>query len=564
MSLQLSLIPSTGLYIRPQGQGLKEKNGVVYTKPWVVDLILDLMGYDSGAPLHQRLLIEPSAGDGSFLLAIAERLIASCKKHGVPYADSRFNVVAFELDAASVTTARKALVERLHDLGVKSGDASLLADSWVRQGDYLLDSEHFLGKADYVVGNPPYIRLEDLDQGGATYRAAYSTMVGRADIYVAFYEAALRQLKPEGLCGFICADRWMLNQYGAALRQLITAGYSVDTVIRMHQADAFEEEVNAYPAVTVLRRGAQGPAVVGNLDPQAKWIENGDLAALFKSTIETGVAISRAGVQASLLPGWFSADEPWPLIAPEKLALLQRLEREFPTLEATGTTVGIGVATGADRVFITTDAQLVEADRLLPLAMACDLQGAKLAWSGHYLVDPWNGRGLVDLTEYPKLAAYLERHRSHLQRRHIGQKNPRNWYRTIDRVNHDLTSKPKLYLPDIKNRIAPVLDPGNTYPHHNLYFVAPHGWDAEVLGGILLSNVAQFFVEAYSVRMRGGWLRFQAQYLRRIRVPKPCAATEEQAERLRQAFRTHDLAAVNAVVSALYQLTPSEERLLGY
>ena len=41
----------------------------------------------------------------------------------------------------------------------------------------------------------------------ASYRARYRTMVGRADLYVAFYEAALTQLKPNGVCAFICADR---------------------------------------------------------------------------------------------------------------------------------------------------------------------------------------------------------------------------------------------------------------------------------------------------------------------------------------------------------------------
>lgn len=40
-------------------------------------------------------------------------------------------------------------------------------------------------------------------------------MKGRADIYVAFFEAAMWQLRPGGICAFICADRWMLNQYGS-------------------------------------------------------------------------------------------------------------------------------------------------------------------------------------------------------------------------------------------------------------------------------------------------------------------------------------------------------------
>ena len=30
-----------------------------------------------------------------------------------------------------------------------------------------------------------------------------------------------------------------------------------------------------------------------------------------------------------------------------------------------------------------------------------------MKWSGHYLVDPWNSDGLVNLDNYPRLRAYL-------------------------------------------------------------------------------------------------------------------------------------------------------------
>jgi hypothetical protein len=127
----------------------------------------------------------------------------------------------------------------------------------------------------------------------------------------------------------------------------------------------------------------------------------------------------------------------------------------------------------------------------------------------------------VDLARYPRLRAHLEAHRARLASRHVGKRQPERWYRTIDRVHAGLTARPKLYIADIKDHLNPVLDPGTTYPHHNLYVVHSATWDPEVLGGLLLSDVAQFFIECYAVRMRGGYLRFQAQYLRRIRVPRP-------------------------------------------
>jgi hypothetical protein len=161
-------------------------------------------------------------------------------------------------------------------------------------------------------------------------------------------------------------------------------------------------------------------------------------------------------------------------------------------------------------------------------------------WSGHYLVDPWNCDGLVNLDEYPKLRAYFGKHEAALRKRHTAVKNARGWYKTIDRVTHSLTARPKLYIADIKNSLDPVLDCGETYPHHNLYFIQSDSWDLEVLGGLLMSAIGQFFVESYGVRMRGGYLRFQAQYLRRIRVPQPQALSAFQVQELTLAFRTRD------------------------
>jgi hypothetical protein len=237
---------------------------------------------------------------------------------------------------------------------------------------------------------------------------------------------------------------------------------------------------------------------------------------------------------------------------------LKLLEERFAPLEDEniGTKIGIGVATGADQVFVTTDPALVEPDRLLPLAMTADTRQGTLRWSGHYLVDPWAKRGsLVDLDAYPRLRAYLCSHQEKLLGRHITRQRPREWYRTIDPVNHRLTDQPKLYFPDMKLTSNPVLDRGETYPHHNLYYLTSKAWDLEVLGGLLFSRVAQLFIEAYCVRMRGGTLRFQAQYLRRIRVPDPDSLPEQVCDELRQAFRARNRNAATAAAIKAYGIT---------
>ena len=147
------------------------------------------------------------------------------------------------------------------------------------------------------------------------------------------------------------------------------------------------------------------------------------------------------------------------------------------------------MATGCDSVFITRDAEVVERSRLLPLAMAADTLTGRLEWSGHYLVDPWDVDGLVNFALHPRLRDYLESHRDLVGKRGTAKKNPRGWYKTIDRVTHSLTSKPKLLIHDVKNVFNPVLDDGRYYAHHNLYYISSDAWNLEVLGGLLLSSI---------------------------------------------------------------------------
>ncbi len=389
------------------------------------------------------------------------------------------------------------------------------------------------------------------------YRRICPTMRGRADIYVGFIERGLDLLKPGGALSFICADRWMRNQYGADLRELVADNYAVETVIAMHDVDAFEDDVSAYPAIVVFRNAPQGKAVV--VDANAAFDESDAPGLTAWAKRGRRKVVAEPSYEATRVDDWFSGRDLWPAGSPSQLALIAGLEARFPPLQdpATGTRVGIGVATGCDEIFITDDTDLVESDRLLPLLQANDIADGSAAWSGSYLVNPWNGSGLVDLDRYPRLAAYLGDNQRRLRRRHIAQARPATWYRTIDRVHQDLTGRPKLLIPDIKAAAHPVLDEGGHYPHHNLYYVVSDTWDLEVLGGLLLSDIANLFVGAYCVKMRGGCYRFQAQYLRRIRVPDAASVGEKDKRTLATAFRNRDVEKATTVALRLYRIDPS-------
>ncbi|MFF4295515.1 Eco57I restriction-modification methylase domain-containing protein [Streptomyces vinaceus] len=535
-------------------QGAVE-HGEVYTRAWVVELILDLLGYTADKDLCDLKLVEPACGGGAFLAVIASRISASCHSHQRPVTDAIDAVRAFDLLDRNVEKSRTLIAETLREEGWNPEHARKVAAAWVKQGDYLLqsDAEH---RADYVVGNPPYIRLEDVpDDRMAAYRQACSTMGGRADIYIGFYEVALRSLNQDGQLGFICADRWMRNQYGRRLRQLVTNGFSMDLALVMHDVDAFEDQVSAYPAITLISNKPQGAAVAADTNRSFGAERAQEFADWYLENEQS--AVTTSSHQAARMPHWFPEEDSWPAASPARLAVLEDLTERFRLLEdtGTGTKVGIGIATGADKIFLTKDKDLVEEERLLPMAMVRDTTSGTIDWNGTHLVNPWTASGdLVDLDAYPRLASYFKKHGEALRKRYVAVKQPQRWYKTIDKVDYHLTRRQKLLFPDMKLRIHPVLDEGGLYPHHNLYFIVSDVWDMRVLGGLLLSKVADAFVEAYAVKMRGGTLRFQAQYLRKIRVPAPESISESDQSALAEAFDKRDVEAATEAALRVYGL----------
>lgn len=524
--------------------------GEVYTRRWVVDSILDLVGYDASRDLGATVIIEPSIGSGAFVVPIVERLLTSAAAHQRRPEDLADALRGYDLLSASVERSKVALAPVLARHGVTAETSAHLLDSWLHAADFLL-ADDIPHEVEFVVGNPPYIRLEEIPENiTGAYRSAWPTMRGRADIYIGFIERGLELLGRSGALGYICADRWMRNQYGEPLRELVARQHAVEVVWTMHQVDAFEAEVDAYPAITVIRNAPQGRAVVADTSEAFGEASARELTAW---TLGDGVSTEGDGFEAFRLDSWFESGQKWVSGRPSLIALMEHLNEHFQPLQdpATGTRVSIGVATGADQVYVVKSAD-VEPDRLLPLSMVRDLTSGAFVWGGNYLVNPWDDEGsLVDLDEYPRLRAHFLAHPK-LAERHTARKQPLGWYRTIDKVNRAILDKPKLLIQDMRASINPVLEPGGKYPHHNLYYVVSESWDLEVLGGLLLSRVGQSFIEAYGVRMRGGTLRFQAQYLKLIRVPRPEDISPIVADKLRAAFRARDVEGATVAAGDAY------------
>ena len=532
--------------------------GAIFTRREVVDFSLDLVGYSTARELHELTLLEPSFGGGDFLLPALDRLLAVRRNmlaSGRSVGSLAHCIRAVELHRTSFEETHFKVVVRLLHEGFDQAEATGLADAWLLQGNFLLAT--LQGGFDFVVGNPPCVRQELIPAALLQeYRRRYATLFERADLYIPFIERSLRLLGPTGRMSFICADRWMKNRAGGPLRVRVADGFHPSVCVDMADSPAFHREVVTYPAITVIAKGTSGPTRVA----ERPMIEPVALRALAEALTGSGPSS-----MVRELHGVAIGSEPWVLHASGRTDLVRRIESTSPRLEETGCKVGIGVATVADAACIGRFDELdVEPDRKLPLVTTRDIVTGHVVWRGDGVVNPFTDEGpRVDLAHDPKLRRHLEVRKAEICARHVAQKTPANWYRTIDRITPSLARRPKLLIPDIKGEAQVVFEEGLLYPHHNLYFVVSSDWELRALQALLLSKLTRLFSATYSTKMRGGFLRFQAQYLRRIRIPRWENVPAPLRTRLANAALVPELAECDEAVAELYSLTPEERAALA-
>lgn len=518
--------------------------GVVYTRGWIVDWMLDLAGYTANceAPLATRLIIEPSCGTGSFLTRIVARLCRNSRLHHIPWHALHDSVRAYDIDRHSIDDARESIADVLDRHGCPYEIRDALLDSWLHVDDFLLSQA--LPQADYIIGNPPYIRASKIDKSlKPLYIDSCPSMTAGTDLYVGFFDKSLDLLRKGGKLCFICADRWLQNQYGARLRDRVSHCTNLSTLIRLHGIDAFADSVDAYPAIMLLTKEQIHSLPAGRRGKTLQFVNcnsnfTADSIPNLLEDLQAPAAVSRDNYDIDVLPQIANPASPLPLGSSVDIDFILQAQN-LPSLEESGVQLGIGIATGCDGVFVVDDPTIAEPDRLLPLFYMRDYRRNNMD-KQRWLVNPWNADGsLINLVDYPKMRNYLTSNAERLKKRHIARKNESAWYRTIDKVNYDLLDHDLLLFPDLACYPEPVLSHGR-YPHHNCYWIRSDQWDLRVLGGLLSSDITKRYIDCMGVKMRGGTLRFQAQYLRLLHVPPPESISSNAAKNLAEAFVEND------------------------
>ena len=78
---------------------------------------------------------------------------------------------------------------------------------------------YMVEQADIVVMNPPYVRQQSIEPERKKYYTDTYRFDKKSDIYVYFFQRALRLLKPNGVVSAITSDKWLETSYGIKLQE---------------------------------------------------------------------------------------------------------------------------------------------------------------------------------------------------------------------------------------------------------------------------------------------------------------------------------------------------------
>jgi adenine-specific DNA-methyltransferase len=436
----------------------------IYTKHDVVCRVLDAVDWRIGVDLSHAKLLEPSAGDGAFIVEAARRLIAEFRRRGTALTMRRLvgRIKAFELHPSEVLSARARVFKALCDQGVPRPTAKSCSDAWIVHGDFLLTN--LPSRFTHVVGNPPYVRWSKIPRGlKLKYERSLPANVTGGDLFLPFLHKSLESLRSGGRFGVLCSDRWRYMGFATTFRNKWLPRLDIVSEDPVAAIDAFVRGVESYPTILI--------------------------------------AVKRRGHNPVRAP------------TPNVLRDLKVAIRVGPALGHTSAYV------------LEPHEDDVEPELLHPWIDGSEVREGAIGWRGRRVVLMHGSDGkLITPQEFPMLMARLERFREPLTRRSVARGKV-EWYRPIDRVYAADWARPKLLIPELAKTPRLAIDRSGAIPSHGVYAVFAHDDDIDALYEKLRDGQLAAGLENVSPKVKGGYVRCYARFLFMARidtVPSAC------------------------------------------
>ncbi len=399
---------------------------------------------------------------------------------------------------------------------------------------------------DIVIGNPPYLRVQGLQQTQPEfvpiYRDRFQSAKGSFDIYALFVERGYELLGSHGQLAYILPHKFFQASFGAGLRKLLTERKALREIVRFGAEQVFDE-ATTYTCLMFLT--AQAQTAFDLLEVRS--LEKGDEVLLAARSRREHPDYAHGTLDAP-------TGDDWDFTLGENNKVMQRLQQHPRTLGDITRKIFVGLQTSADKIYVLKlvhdkgdvlrcyskqlDAEIdIERGLTRPFLMGKDVHRYEPARPGNVVIFPYwihDGRAVL-MTQaeiqqkFPLGWKYLLANQQDLGDREKGRMHGEQFYAYIYPKNLIEFDAVKVMTPDICARPEMTLDAtGDLYHTTTLYsFVfKPEVKESPCYFlGLLNSKVIWYFVKVTGTPLRGDYYRFKTEYLRPFPIPD---ATPEQ------------------------------------
>jgi methylase of polypeptide subunit release factors len=556
------------------GQVHKKEQGVYYTPTYIVDYIvktaIEETLKENKGKISSIKILDLACGSGSFLIKAFDYMNAKLsedKKTNQKKLDSqgaysikteilKKNLFGVDLDSKAVEITKLNLLLKAAENGRKLPEE---LDIHIRHGNSLIDKAEVIGfndafswsgdfKAgtfDIIVGNPPYIRIQTLDNKSVTFfNSTYKSATRNYDIYALFVEKGLSLLKEGGILGFILPSKFFNADYGEGLRKLIGDGKSLYKIVDFKDFQVFDT-ATTYTCLLFFKKTA---------NKQFDYMELSDKDK-FRQIKTFDPKLFKTAKQKEPSDG-----KPMIFVSNDNKSIIEKMEAIKTTLGAISENIFQGLVTGSDKIYFVDLIEekgkqvkvrnrydkkeyLLEKEIVKKLLKGKEIRKWMVDWQGIYVVYPYivnNKKArLITLDEikanYPNTYQYFLNYEKELKSREDGRlRNKKDWHQFGRLQNIEKFEQAKIMTQVLSSRNSFTFDEKGEY-----YFVGggnaggygitlskEYENDYYVILALLNSKLLEFYLRCISTPFRGGFYSYGKRFIEKLPIIIPSDKAE--------------------------------------
>lgn len=494
----------------------KKLGGIFYTPQYIAEFIVDEVLTDD----ENFKILDPSCGAGIFNLVSLYKIKDKFPEKS--YADIiENNIYACDIEPISTNRTKIILIlaALLHGENPEEIKFNIITHDSLDKNfkwENAFPEVFERGGFDAVVGNPPYIRIQNLDDDTKKYlqKNWLSAKNGNIDIYYPFIELGINLLNEKGKLGFITPNSHFNTAAGKNLRKILSTNKSMHKIVNFDYVRVFKD-VNVYSCVTIFTKTKNNEIKFHKMNKEVDCINlsEEDYKIVNYNTL--------------------NPEKNWVFLSDEEIEKINAIENAGTKLKDIGE-INCGIATLADKIYLLTDYEVSVGDETFNIEPGIcksiikastlhneeeiDENELKIIWvyddEGNILPEDTIAK------KYPNAYKYLLYMKPELDKRDKGKPNPIAWY-AYGRTQGLESSFGKKLLTSTMNEKPNFIyceDEESTFISG--YQVKSKKIDLKILKKILNSSIMEFYIELISKSYQGGWKSYAKTFIQNFGIPK--------------------------------------------